>query len=133
MKPVSAKVTKGLKVGSRIKTCDNSGAKIIKIVSVKGHKTVKGRIPAAAVADLALASVISGKPDIRKTVVFVVVVRQKKSYRRPDGTRIKFEDNAAVVLKDDKGNPKGTIFKGPIAKEVCDRWPAIAKIANIIV
>ena len=133
MKPISAKVTKGLNVGSRIKTCDNSGAKIIKITSVKGHKTVKGRIPAAAVADLATASVISGKPDIRKTVVFVVVVRQKKSYRRPDGTRIKFEDNAAVVLKDDKGNPKGTIFKGPIAKEACDRWPGIAKLAKIIV
>ena len=133
MKAISARLTRGLPVGCLIETCDNSGAKIIKIVSVKGHKTVKGRIPAAAVADLALASVISGKPDIRKTVVFVVVVRQKKSYRRPDETRIKFEDNAAVVLKDDKGNPKGTIFKGPIAKEACDRWPGIAKLAKIIV
>jgi large subunit ribosomal protein L14 len=65
--------------------------------------------------------------------VFAVIVRQKQAYRRPDGTRIKFEDNAAVVLKDDKGNPKGTLFKGPIAKEACERWPAIAKLAAIIV
>ena len=61
------------------------------------------------------------------------VVRQKKEYRRPDGTRIKFEDNAAVVLKDEKGNPKGTMLKGAIAKEACDRWPGIAKLASIVV
>jgi len=65
--------------------------------------------------------------------VFAVIVRQRREYRRPDGTRIKFEDNAAVVLKDDKGNPKGTIFKGPIAKEATTRWPGIAKVASIIV
>ena len=47
--------------------------------------------------------------------------------------RVMFEDNAAVVLKDDKGNPKGTRFKGPIAKEAAVRWPAVAKVANIIV
>ncbi|MBT5342362.1 50S ribosomal protein L14, partial [Candidatus Woesearchaeota archaeon] len=59
--------------------------------------------------------------------------RQKKEFRRADGTRVKFEDNAAVVLKDNKGNPKGTIFKGPIAKEAAERWPAVAKVASIIV
>ena len=47
--------------------------------------------------------------------------------------RVKFEDNAAVVLKDEKGNPKGTIFKGPIAKEATERWPGIAKVAKIVV
>jgi ribosomal protein L14 len=47
--------------------------------------------------------------------------------------RIKFEDNAAVVLKDDKGNPKGTIFKGAVAKEACERWSALSKTASIIV
>jgi len=70
---------------------------------------------------------------MRKQVVFAIIVRQKKDYRRPDGSRIKFADNAAAVLKDEKGNPKGTIFKGAIAKEACSRWPGIAKIANIIV
>lgn len=132
MQAVKANITKGLPLNSEIGTCDNSGAKIIKIFGVKGHKTRKGRIPAAGVGDLVVASVKSGKPDVRKTVVFAVIVRQKKSYKRPNGMRIKFEDNAAVVLKDDKGNPKGTIFKGPIAKEACERWPAIAKLARII-
>ncbi|NQU98364.1 50S ribosomal protein L14 [Candidatus Woesearchaeota archaeon] len=133
MKPVKARITKGLNVGSHVETCDNSGAKMLKIISVKGSKTVKGRLPAAGISHLVQASVKKGKPEMRKQVVFAVIVRQKKEYRRPSGERIKFEDNAAVVLKDDKGNPKGTIFKGPIAKEACDRWPGIAKIASIIV
>ncbi|MBU0666255.1 MAG: 50S ribosomal protein L14 [Nanoarchaeota archaeon] len=133
MKPIKATIVKGLLSGSQIPTCDNSGAKLIRIISVKGHKTVKGRVPAAGVGDLIQASVKKGRPDMRKQVVFAVIVRQKKEYRRPDGTRIKFEDNAAVILKDDKGNPKGTIFKGPIAKEACNKWPGVAKIASIIV
>ncbi|MBU1201690.1 MAG: 50S ribosomal protein L14 [Nanoarchaeota archaeon] len=133
MKAVKATITKGLNVGSYVETCDNSGAKLIKLVSVIGSKTVKGRLPAAGVGSLVLAAVKKGKPDMRKQVVFAVIVRQKKEYRRPNGTRIKFEDNAAVVLKDDKGNPKGTIFKGPIAKEACERWPGVSKIASIIV
>lgn len=133
MKAVKARITKALPFGAYVPTCDNSGAKILKVISVKGHKTVKGRVPAAGVSDLFLASVKKGKVGVRKTVVMAVIVRQKKEYRRPDGTRIKFEDNAAVVLKDDKGNPQGTLFKGPIAKEACDRWPGIAKLANIVV
>ena len=133
MKPVKANITRALNVGSEIETCDNSGAKKIRIISVKGSKSVKGRLPAAGIGDLVQAAVKKGKPDMRKQVVFAVIVRQKKEYRRPNGTRIKFEDNAAVVLKDDKGNPKGTIFKGPIAKEACERWPGIAKVASIIV
>jgi large subunit ribosomal protein L14 len=133
MKAVKANITKALPTGAWVETCDNSGAKIIKIFSVKGHKTVKGRMQAAGVGDLVLAAVKSGKPEMKGTVVFAIIVRQKKEYRRPDGMRIKFEDNAAVVLKDDKGNPKGTIFKGPIAKEACERWPGVAKLASIIV
>jgi len=120
-------------MGTELATCDNSGAKKVRLISVKGHKTSKGRMPAAGVGDLVLASVKVGQPDVRKQVVFAVIVRQKKEYRRPDGMRVKFEDNAVVVLKDDKGNPKGTILKGAIAKEACARWPAVAKIASIVV
>lgn len=133
MKAVKGKVTRGLPSQAYIPTCDNSGAKVLKLVSVKGHKTVRGRIPAAGVGDLILASVKKGKLEMRKTVVPAIIVRQKRPYRRPDGTRIVFEDNAAIVLKDMKGNPKGTIFKGPIAKEVAERWPAVAKVAGMIV
>src|SRR3989344_8091201 len=114
MQALKSHVTRALPVYSRVETCDNSGAKIIKIFTVVGLKTVKGRIGSAGVGDLVQASVVRGRPDMRKQVVHAIIVRQKKEYRRPDGTRIKFEDNAAVVLKDDKGNPKGTIFKGAI-------------------
>lgn len=131
MKAVKARIVKSLNVRSVVGTCDNSGAKVVRIISVKGHKTVKRQKPAAGIGDLVMVAVLKGKTDMRKQVVPAVIVRQKKEYRRPDGTRVKFEDNAVVVLKDDKGNPKGTIFKGPIAKEVAERWPAIAKLASI--
>ena len=133
MKSIKAKIPKSLPHGAKLNTCDNSGAKELKVISVKGHKTVKGRMISARVGDLIQASVTKGKPEIRKTVVLAVIVRQKKEYKRMDGTRIKFESNTAVVLKDEKGNPKGTIFKGPIAKEACERWPGIAKLASIVV
>ena len=133
MKALKGRVTRALPIQAELRTCDNSGAKVIKIVSVKGHKTVKGRVPTAGVGDLVMASVRKGKLEMRKTVVPAIIVRQRKEYRRADGSRVKFEDNAAVVLKDLKGNPKGTIFKGPIAKEAAERWPAVAKVAKIIV
>ncbi len=133
MKALNAKVVKGLNHRARIETCDNSGAKILYLISVKGSKTVKRRMPSAGVGDLILASVKSGTQDMRKKVVSAVIVRQKKEYRRPNGIRIQFEDNAAVVLKDDKGNPKGTMLKGPIAKEAAVRWPMVAKLARNIV
>ena len=133
MKALKSRITRSLPSQAFVPTCDNSGAKVIKIISVIGHKTVRGRIPAAGIADLVLASVKKGKLEMRKTVVPAIIVRQKKEFRRPDGTRVKFEDNAAVVLKDMKGNPKGTIFKAPIAHEIAERWPAVAKVASMIV
>ncbi|MBN2459419.1 50S ribosomal protein L14 [Candidatus Woesearchaeota archaeon] len=133
MKSVKANVTAGLQKGSFLETCDNSGAKLLKIISFKGSKTVKGRNSSGGMGDLITASVVKGRPDMRKQVVFAVIVRQKREYRRHNGVRIKFEDNAAIVLKDDKGTPKGTIFKGPIAKEVTERWPMIAKVASMVI
>ena|SRR3989344_260724 len=133
MKALDARVGRPLPVESIVESCDNSGAKAIKIFAVMGGKTVKRRRPACGIGDLVTGSVVKGRPDMRHTIVFAIVVRQKKEYRRPDGTRVKFEDNAVVILKDDKGNPKGTIFKGPIAKEAVSRWPGIAKLAGIVV
>ena len=133
MKALSGFVGKSLPIGAEVNTCDNSGAKVVKIIGVKGHKTVRRRLSSGAVGDLVVVSVIKGKPDMRKKVVQAVVVRTKKEYKRPDGSRIKFEDNAVAILKDEKGNPKGTIFKGAVAKEACERWPGIAKVARIIV
>lgn len=133
MESIKANITKGLNVGSRIATCDNSGAKMIKIFGCKGAKTVKGRMIKAGVGDLVMASVVKGKPEMRKQTILAIIVRQKKEYRRKNGIRIKFEDNAAVIVKDEKGNPKGTILKGAVAKEAAERWSNMAKIARIIV
>lgn len=133
MKAIRARVTKGLQKGSLVPTCDNSGAKIIRVISFRGSKTSKGRYLCGGVGDFVTGSVVKGNPDMRKKIIYAVIVRQKKEYRRLDGTRIKFEDNAVVILKDTKGNPKGTLIKGPIAREVGERWGAVSKIASIVV
>lgn len=133
MKAVRSRITRGLPLGCVMEPCDNSGAKVVRLIAVKRSKTVKGRSPAAGVADLVLVAVKKGKPELRKQVFPAVVVRQKKEFRRIDGSRVKFEDNSVVLLKDENGNPKGTMFKGAIAKEVTERWPAIAKLSRIVV
>ncbi len=133
MKDIKSTVTRGLPVGARMETCDNSGAKVVKIISVTQVKGVKGRKPCAGIGDLVYVSVVKGKPDMRKTVNPAIIVRQRRPYVRSDGLHVQFEDNSAVILKDDQGNPKGTIFKGPIAKEAAERWPAVAKVAAVIV
>ena len=130
MKPISARITKGLQVGSFIRCADNSGATKLQIIAVKGYKGVKKRIPGCGVGSWVICSVKQGDPKLKHQVVHAVIVRQRKEYRRSDGTRVKFEDNSAVVLKDEKGNPKGTFIKGVVAKEACERWPAIAKLAR---
>ncbi len=88
MKALSASMSRCLPHRAKVPTCDNSGAKVLRIISVKGTKGVKGRKPEAQVGDLVLASVIKGTPAMRKQVVPAVIVRQKKPYRRPDGTHI---------------------------------------------
>lgn len=134
MRALKARITRALPKGTVMGVCDNSGAKIIRVISVKHLKTVRRRYSSAGVGDLVKASVIKGNPEMRKQVVEAVIVRQKKEYKRSDGTRISFEDNAAVILKDDKARtPKGTIFKGPVAKEAAERWPGIAKVASVVI
>ncbi|MEK6826836.1 MAG: uL14 family ribosomal protein [Nanoarchaeota archaeon] len=133
MRAIKSRVAKGLCHGSIVATCDNSGAKLTRIVSVKWSKTVRRKKPEAGIGDLIFVSVIKGDKEIRKQVLPAVIVRQKMACRRPDGSRIMFEDNALVILKDEKGNPRGTIFKGPIAKEAVERWPGIGKLAEIVV
>ncbi|MAG45369.1 MAG: 50S ribosomal protein L14 [Nanoarchaeota archaeon] len=133
MKATKSNITRALPLHTELEACDNSGAKIIYIISVKGHKTAKGKRQAAGVGDFITAVVKTGNTEMRKQKVNAIIVRQKKEYRRHDGTRIKFENNAAVVLKDEKGNPKGTLIKGPVAKEAAEKWTGIGKIASIIV
>lgn len=133
MKAVSARLTKGLNIGSILIATDNSGAKIIKITGVKGGKGKKGRQLPCKIGDRVKVSVRKGQPDMEGKLFDAVVVRQKKPYRRKTGERICFSDNAVVLIKDEKANPKGTQIKGPIAREIAERWPNISKLAQIIV
>ncbi len=132
MKALPAKVTRGLNVGSMVVASDNSGARIVRIVGVKKGKTPKGTQQYIKMADMVKVSVRAGKPDMKGQVFDAIVIRQKKPYRRNTGERIMFEDNAVALLKDEKGNPKGTQIKGPISKEVFERWKAVAKIAQFV-
>ncbi len=132
MKAISAKATAGLNLGAWVVAADNSGAKIVKIVSVKRSKAKKGKQVSAKIADWVKVSVKRGIPDMTGKVFDAVIIRQKKPYRRLNGERVAFEDNAVAILKDEKGNPKGTQIKGPIAREVSERWPQVAKLASIV-
>ena len=132
MKGVGAKLTKSLNIGSHVLASDNSGARIVKIVGVKHGKTKKGRQQYAKIGDHVKVSVRKGDPKMKGEVFDAVVIRQKKPYRRNTGERVAFMDNAVVLLKDEKGNPKGTQIKGPIAKEVSDRWQFLGKISKFI-
>ena len=132
MKAISARATRGLNIGSYMIAADNSGAQIVKIVSVKHGKTTKKRQQPAKIGDWVKVSVRKGKPEMKGVVFDAVVLRQRKPYRRNTGERIAFSDNAVALLKDEKGNPKGTQIKGPIAREVKERWAQVAKIASMV-
>ena len=82
MKALRARITKGLCHGSVLETCDNSGAKLVRLISIKGSKTVKRRKPTAGIGDLIFVSVIKGDKEMRKQVVPAVIVRQRREYRR---------------------------------------------------
>ena len=77
--------------------CDNSGARNLYIISVKGIGARLNRLPAAGVGAMVMATVKKGKPELRKKVMPAVVVRQSKPWRRADGVYLYFEDNAGVV------------------------------------
>jgi large subunit ribosomal protein L14 len=130
MKPISARATRGLNIGAEMIAADNSGAKIVRLVSVKHGKSTKGRQQYAKIADWIKVSVRKGVPDMKGKVFDAVLIRQKKPYRRLNGERIAFEENAVALLKDEKGNPKGTQIKGIVAREILERWSSVAKIAQ---
>ena len=122
----------GLPVGAYLKCSDNSGAKIVQILGVVRSKTRLRRIPQASVGDMTIVSVKAGTPEMRRQVLRAVIIRQRKPYRRLDGTWIQFEDNAAVIVSPE-GDPKGTDIRGPVAKEAAERWPRIAGLASMII
>jgi large subunit ribosomal protein L14 len=132
MEALKADVTQGLSKGSLLTCADNTGARELKMISVSGYSGTKSRHPKGGIGDKVTVSVTKGTPEMRRQVLEAVIVRQRQPIRRPDGTRVKFEDNAAVVI-DDVEEPRGTEIKGPIAREVAERFGSIASTATMIV
>jgi len=132
MKQINANVTKGLTTGSRCFCTDNSGAKIVEIISVFRQTTRKRQMPSAGIATMINVAIKKGAPSMKKKVERAVIVRVKKEYRRNNGVRVCFEDNA-VVLTDTAGLPKASEIKGCVAKEVGERYPKIAGLAVAVI
>ena len=132
MKGIAGRQQRGLPLGAVVPCADNSGAKIISLIGVKAYHGVARRIPAAGIGDMFIASVKKGTPEMRSKVVYEVVVRQRRPYRRSDGTMVEFDDNAAVLVTPE-GEVRGSEIKGPVAREAAERWPRIASVASTIV
>ena len=124
MQGTKLKMALGLSASSVINCADNSGAKTLKIAL--------NRLPSASVGDMVLVSYKKGKPDLRKKVLYAVIVRQRKPWIRRDGYFIYFQDNARVIVLN-KGDMKGNSILGPIAKECADLWPKLSAAAEPVV
>ena len=104
---------------TRLEVADNSGAKSLYCIKVLGGS----RRRYAGIGDVITCSVKSARPGglvKKKEIVKVVIVRQKKKFKRPDGTVVRFDDNAGVIINKD-GTPRGTRIFGPVARELRDR------------
>jgi large subunit ribosomal protein L14 len=113
---------------SRLKVADNTGARELLVIKVLGGSTRRyGRV-----GDIVVATVKSATPHgaVKKSdVVKAVIVRTAKAWRREDGSYIRFDDNAAVILDQDGHNPKGTRIFGPVARELRDGFMRIVSLA----
>lgn len=105
---------------SRLKIADNTGGREILVIRILGRSKPR----TATVGDVFIGTVKSAAPQgsIKKSdVVRAVIVRTAKEYRRSDGSYIKFDENAAVILDGETKNPKGTRIFGPVARELRDK------------
>ena len=117
---------------SRLKIADNTGAQEAQVIKVLGGSKRKY----ARVGDVVVVTIKNAVPNssIKKgSVAKAVIVRTKKEMRRPDGTYVKFDDNAAVIIQEN-GDPKGTRVFGPVARELREkRFMKIVSLAPEVV
>ncbi len=109
-----------LQVRSLIKIADNTGAKIVNVFSVNGKNARRF----AGVGDIVAGSVRQAAPggQVKKgDKVYALIVRTKKEIRRKDGSYIRFDENAGILVDKEKGEPKGTRIFGPVAREIRDK------------
>ena len=105
---------------TRLKVADNTGARELLVIHIQGGSRRK----TGSVGDVVVATVKSAAPQgsVKKSeVVKAVIVRTAKEYRREDGSYIRFDDNAAVILDADGENPRGTRIFGPVARELREK------------
>ena len=110
MKGVAGKQCRGVQMGSVLNVIDNTGAKTISIITVPGYHGTSRRYPKAGVGDIVIASVKKGSPEMRRQVVYAIIVRQRRPFRRADGIMVQFEDNAAVHHR--RGGDQGNGHQG---------------------
>lgn len=132
MKPIGANITRTLDKGSELVCADNSGAKELEIIGVKSRKGRRSRREVAGVGDVVTVKILRGDQEVMNQVFDAVVVRQQKEFQRPSGLRVAFDDNAAVLVEENM-LPKGSVTRGPIAKEVVQRFSQVGKIASQVV
>jgi large subunit ribosomal protein L14 len=132
MKAISSSRGESIQTGSLIKCADNTGVNLFEVISVIGFKGKRRAKPTGGIADVAVCRVRSGTEKVRNQIFRVVVVRQRKEYKRPNGMRVQFEDNAGVVVNE-KFDATATLVKGPVAREAVERFKTIGKISSIIV
>jgi large subunit ribosomal protein L14 len=109
---------------SRLKVADNSGAKEIMVIRVHGGKKGRTFQKFGTVGEIVSASVKKAQPNgniAQGEVLHAVIIRTRKELRRKDGSYIRFDDNAAVVINPQTGEPKGTRIFGPVARELKEK------------
>ena len=123
---------------SRIEVADNSGARVVSVVGVLGGSTARGKYTrrTAGVGDRVVCAVKKALPNSQVKqgdLVRAVVVRTKYPTRRPDGSYVRFDSNACVLIGDD-GNPRGTRIFGAVARELRERnYMKIVSLASEVV
>ncbi|MGH2638393.1 MAG: uL14 family ribosomal protein, partial [Rhabdochlamydiaceae bacterium] len=130
MKGLSTRIPKTL-IPSSVLTCaDNSGAKTLMIINRVGKGGQrKGRNSKAGIGDVVTCSVKSGTPQYVKKKVRVVIIRQRSPMRRANGMRVRFEDNAGILITE-ANLAVGTEVKGAMAREIVERYVKLAGIAS---
>ena len=132
MKGIAGRQTKGFPTMARLQVADNTGAKVVQLINVLKLGGTMRRYPAGGVGDLIRVSVKRGTPETRRQMYDAVIIRQRRPFRRVDGTWVQFEDNS-VVITNRKGEVQGSDIKGPVSREAAERWPRIAATAKQIV
>lgn len=132
MRGVAGRQTRGLPTGARLLVADNTGAKEAMLINVIGYVGTMRRNPAGGVGDMLKVSIKKGSPSTRRQMFNAIIVRQRRPFRRVDGTWVQFEDNACVITNE-KGEVQGSDIKGPVAREAAERWPRIAATAKQII